>query len=175
MTMKKHIIYFFAFLFTFTSYSCKNRKTHHINTNISISQNLSSLEEAKGTATLEYQDLEIPYLEGDVPRQILRRNAYTSCYNHETRCPNWVAWVLTRESVQGDLEKRIWFDENGNAIGITDFKPEYVKGTYIYDAEAEEPRPQFKDWEQMPTGASHGHMCPVADCKTSKAAINLFY
>ena len=122
--------------------------------------------------TIEIQDVEIPFMNNDAPMQTLRRESYTSCYNHDTKCPNWVAWALTKESAQGEIEKKIWFDENGYAIGISNFKPEYVKGTYIYDAEAEEPRPEFKDWEQMPTGASHGHMCPVADCKTSKAAIN---
>lgn len=118
------------------------------------------------------QDLEIPYMEDGVPRQIIRREAYTTCYNHDTRCPNWVAWVLTREKVQASTEKKIWFDEKGNAIGINSFTGDMIKGTYIYDAEAEEPRPQLNDWDEKPEGFSHGHMCPAADCKMSPAAMN---
>lgn len=119
------------------------------------------------------QDLEIPFIEGDTPRQIIRREAYTTCYNRVTRCPNWVAWVLTREKAQGTTEKKIWYDDNGNAIGINNFSDDMVKGGggYIYDAEAEMPRPELKDWDDMPDGMSHGHMCPAMDCKMSPAAM----
>ena len=119
------------------------------------------------------QDLEIPFIEGDTPRQIIRREAYTTCYNRDTRCPNWVAWVLTREKAQGETEKKIWYDDNGNAIGINNFSDDMVKGGggYIYDAEAEMPRPELKDWDDMPDGMSHGHMCPAMDCKMSPAAM----
>lgn len=117
-------------------------------------------------------DLEIPFMDGEQPSQIIRRLIYTTSYNHETRCPNWVAWVLTDEMVKGEIEKKIWFDENRNAVGIPFFKSEYIKGTYIYDEEAEEPRPEFADWDLMPAGASHGHMCPAGDCKISKETMN---
>ena len=118
------------------------------------------------------QDLEIPFIESDTPRQIIRREAYTTCYNHDTRCPNWVAWVLTKGKVQAKTDKKIWYDDAGNAIGINNFSPEMIKVTYIYDIEAEVPRPELDDWDDMPVDMSHGHMCPAADCKMSPAAMN---
>lgn len=172
MTMKISFPTLFALLIIFTFIACKDR---HSQTQRSVVQSEESTPVAPvdtSTITEEFQDIEIPFLDGDEPRQILRRETYSSSYNHETRCPNWVAWVLTRESAQGDVEKKIWFDDNGCALGINGFKPEHVKGSYIFDAEAEDPRPEFADWDLMPTGASHGHMCPAADCKTSKEAMN---
>ena len=134
---------------------------------------LSIDEDTKDSTSISNNDWEeIPSMETGSPQQILRRESYTSCYNKVTRCPNWVAWELTRESAQGDIDKKIWFDDNGFAIGINRFKPEYVKGSYIYDAEVENSSPEFSDWDLIPLGMSHGHMCPAADCKTSKAAIN---
>lgn len=126
----------------------------------------------KNDSVITIYELEIPFMEGELPSQILKRFIYTSSYNHETRCPNWVAWVLTRELLQGEIDKRIWYDENGYAIGINGFNPGFVKGTYILDNEAEDPRPEFDDWDSMPSGMSHGHMCPAADCKISKVAMN---
>lgn len=117
------------------------------------------------------QDLEIPFISDSVSYQIIRREAYTTCYNHDTRCPNWVAWVLTREKAQGKTEKKIWYDESGNAIGISDFNTDMVRRGYIYDTEAEEPRPELNDWDVMPEGMSHGHMCPAMDSKMSPAAM----
>lgn len=132
----------------------------------------ATLSSAKQDTIKEYVDLEIPFINDDRARQILRREAYTSCYNHETRCPNWVAWVLTIDKVQGDIERKVWYDDAGNVIGINNFVPSMVKGEYIVDNEAETPKPEFTDWDLMPIGMSHGHMCPAADCKASKAAMN---
>ena len=49
-------------------------------------------------------------------------------------------------------------------------------GTYIFDAEAEGPRPEFTDWTNRPQGMTHGHMCPAADNQHSqKAMVECFY
>lgn len=151
--------------------SCKpeRRRSSVIDTSSNTTETPSIAEQD----TLEqYIDLEIPYIDDDRPRQILRREAYTACYNHDTRCPNWVAWVLTSYKVHGDIERKVWYDDAGNAIGINNFAPSMVKGEYIFDNEAESPKPDFSDWDYKPQGASHGHMCPAADCKFSKAAMN---
>lgn len=135
----------------------------------SLSDSVATIEQATNDA--KYVDLEIPFIVRDSLNQILRRERYTVSYNRETLNPNWVAWVLTRESAQGEVEKKIWFDDKGNAQGIVNFKPDMVKGTYIVDAESETPSPQFEDWDKMPDGMSHGHMCPAGDCKTSPVAV----
>lgn len=169
--MKFFLCTLYSLLFLLILSSCKgNTQQPKI---ITISEvELSVDEQTNDTISVDNKGLEIPYMPTGAPQQILLRRSYTSCYNHETRCPNWVAWVLTRESAQGNVEKKIWFDDKGCAMGINGFSQEHVKGSYIYDAEVEEPRPEFSDWDMMPAGASHGHMCPAADCKTSQEAMN---
>lgn len=115
---------------------------------------------------------ELVHLTVSRSEQILYRERYTTSYNNTTRCPNWVAWVLTRESANSKLEKRIWLNEKGEPIGINKHTANIIRGTYIYDDDAEKPCPEFADWEEMPLGMSHGHMCPAADCQTSPAAMN---
>lgn len=138
----------------------------------------SQIEEVQDSSTIQelYESLEIPSMNTDsISGQILKRESYTACYNPNTLAPNWVAWVLTAQSACGDVEKKIWFDDNGNARGIANFSPDMVKGTYIIDDEAESPSPQFTDWDLMPDDMSHGHMCPAADCQTSPEAVTQSY
>lgn len=150
--------------------SCKPHRERRVTSQTDsapISENASKADSLESV----YPDLEIPYMADSVPRQIIRREAYITCYNHDTRCPNWVAWALTREKAQGTTEKKIWYDDNGNAIGIADFNTDMVRRGYIFDAEADQPRPELDDWDVMPEGMSHGHMCPAMDSKMSPSAM----
>ena len=165
---RAHIVISLCFVVV-SAFFCTNCKRHRPAPNIKEQKESVKIVETPPVEVI--QDLEIPFIDGDTPRQIIRREAYTTCYNHDTRCPNWVAWALTREKAQGTTEKKIWYDENGSAIGINNFSDDMVKGGYIYDAEAEEPRPELKDWDEKPDGMSHGHMCPAMDCKMSPAAM----
>ena len=63
---------------------------------------------------------------GYVPSQILERLGYITTYNHDTKCPNWVAWHLTKERTDGPFPKKgvPYYDEDGTAIGIGDVTPE---------------------------------------------------
>ncbi len=36
---------------------------------------------------------------------LLQRMAYTVSYNPSTLCPNWVAWKLTADHVDGDVKR----------------------------------------------------------------------
>ena len=150
----------------------KNEDVEADENNITIIGNPDANETPQDNANSDFDNILIPTLTETIPGQLLKRDVYLTSYNHDTKCPNWVAWVLTRESAQGNVEKKIWFDDDGRAIGIKEFSANMVKGTYIYDAEAEKPCPGFADWDEMPAGMSHGHMCPAADCQTSPAAIN---
>lgn len=124
------------------------------------------------TDTIVFQDLEVPFTDG-VPHQFIRRDEYSTSYNHETRCPNWVAWVLTKERAQSEkIETCIWYDDNNIAFGINNFSKDIVRGKYIFDAEADEPRPELFDWSERPKDMTHGHLCPAADCYISKSAMN---
>ena len=162
----------YLLLLLFATTSCKGRSQPPKIITISEVE-LSIDKDTKDSTLISNNDLEENHsMEIGSPQQILLRESYTVCYNNATRCPNWVAWELTRESAQGNIDKKIWYDNNGLAIGINRFKPEYVKGSYIYDAEVENSSPEFSDWDLLPLGMSHGHMCPAADCKFSKAAMN---
>ena len=91
----------------------------------------SNIEEVQDTSTIQeqYEGLEIPSMNTDsIAGQILKRESYTACYNSNTLAPNWVAWVLTAQSASGEVEKKIWYDDNGNARGIANFSPDMVKG-----------------------------------------------
>ena len=79
---------------------------------------------------------------------ILKRMAYTTSYNKETRCPNWVAWKLTADHTDGNV-KRI----NG----------------YWEDEEVPKPRATRADYKK--SGWSHGHMCPAGDNKWDEQAM----
>lgn len=117
----------------------------------------------------------------DIPRtirasseQILNRIGYTTSYNKNTKCPNWVAWHLTKEHTDGPYHRSgvPYLDNRGNAIGISPFNPEIVRGDYIIDLQASNPRQEHTDWMEHPSNIEHGHMCPAADCKWSKEVIN---
>lgn len=105
---------------------------------------------------------------------ILHRIAYELSYNMETRQPNWVAWRLTSEHTDGPFPRKgvPYYDESGKAIGISSFSDDIVRGDYFIDMDVPSPRQEHIDWKEHPTGIDHGHMCPAADCKWDKGAIN---
>ncbi len=81
--------------------------------------------------------------------QLLRRKAYITSYNSERRIPNWVAWRLTAEHADGDIERFNNFHE---------------------DEEVAEPRATLDDYRH--SGWSRGHMCPAGDNKWDKEAMS---
>lgn len=117
--------------------------------------------------------LETP-IGGPNPSQILKRLSFTLSYNHETKNPNWVGWCLTAEHTDGEFPRKgvPYYDENGEAIGIGNVTPETLHNGYFLDLESEEPRQLLSDWFNNPYRMTHGHMCPAADNKWSKAAMN---
>lgn len=106
--------------------------------------------------------------------KILQRIAYVTSYNSNTRNPNWVAWHLTREHTDGYYSRKgvPYYDDNGMAIGIASFSPEIVRGNYFIDMQVPYPRQEHSDWREHPDNIDHGHMCPAADCKWDKGAMN---
>lgn len=108
------------------------------------------------------------------PSQILTRFAYATSYNHDTKCPNWVAWHLKREHLDGPYSRNgvPYCDENRNVVGIGVLPFDGIKGDYILDVEAEEPRQKPSDWPDEKYGMTHGHICPAGDNTWSKVAMN---
>lgn len=87
-------------------------------------------------------------LPASIPSIILRRKAYTTSYNSETHNPNWVAWHLTAEHVDGEIPRLRYF---------------------IEDEQVPTPRATNEDYKG--SGWSRGHMCPAGDNKWDKEAM----
>lgn len=119
-------------------------------------------------------DLLAPAMPGYMPSQVLERIGYITSYNHETKCPNWVAWHLTAEHTDGNFSRKgvPYYDDYGNAIGIGQVSSENLRGDYFLDRDAEEPRQLLSDWPNNEYHMTHGHICPAADNRWSKAAMN---
>jgi endonuclease G len=84
--------------------------------------------------------VEIPAIaEGEI---VIERQAYTASYNKKTKCPNWVAWKLTSEHVDGPYKRM---------------------GSFHEEEEVPEPRATLQDYRG--SGWSRGHMCPAGDNK----------
>ena len=45
---------------------------------------------------------------------IVKHQGYTAAYNHTTLCPDWVAWELTSEEVDGTNEGQYSFSRDPN-------------------------------------------------------------
>lgn len=87
-------------------------------------------------------------LPASIPSIILRRKAYTTSYNSETHNPNWVAWHLTAEHVDGEIPRLRYF---------------------IEDEQVPTPRTTNEDYKG--SGWSRGHMCPAGDNKWDEVAM----
>ena len=87
-------------------------------------------------------------LPASIPSIILRRKAYTTSYNSETHNPNWVAWHLTAEHVDGEIPRLRYF---------------------IEDEQVPTPRATNEDYKG--SGWSRGHMCPAGDNKWDEVAM----
>lgn len=83
----------------------------------------------------------------DRPEQILVRTSYIVSYNKVWKLPNWVAWHLTDDHVDGNAPRRNSFRED-----------------------LEVPRPRATPADYKGSGWSRGHMCPSGDNKWNPRA-----
>lgn len=79
---------------------------------------------------------------------VLKRKSYIVSYNAGTKNPNWVAWHLIAEHVNGSLSRF---------------------GDYKEDTDVPKPRATKEDYKN--TKWSHGHMCPAGDNKWDETAM----
>ena len=94
--------------------------------------------------------LALPAPLSHVPEQILRRKAYVLSFNTETLLPNWVAWRLTAEAVDGHVKREsVSFHEDFNVA----------------------PRYRVIPSDYSRSGYDRGHMCPAGDNKWSFQAM----
>lgn len=93
----------------------------------------------------------LPIITDDKPSQIIKRLAYITSYNINTKNANWVTWHLTREHTTGKWSR--------------DGVP------YMVDEDVVGPRQELEDWYVHSLPIDHGHLCPAGDNKWSKEAM----
>ena len=143
-----------------------------INENVTIIGTPITVTSINDTVTVG-QVLVDTNLPKETPSQILNRIGYTTSYNCNTKCPNWVAWHLTSGHTDGPFPRKgvPYYSNDGRVEGIGYVTQETCRNGYFMDLEANEPRQQLSDWTRD-YNMSHGHMCPAGDNKWDKAAMN---
>ena len=145
-------------------------------TDVATKQQIVVNEEASSNSEIWSQEVFeflFPEIPGNISSQIIKRLGYITSYNHNTKCPNWVAWYLTSEHTDGPFPRKgvPYYTNDGIVEGIGYLTQETCRNGYFVDLEANEPRQQLSDWTRD-YNMSHGHMCPAGDNKWDKAAMN---
>lgn len=114
---------------------------------------LSEPKTNDGTATVGTQktivQYELPSAQKDRPEMMLTRTGYTVSYNKETRCPNWVAWHLTKSHTYGSNQR------SGE----------------MFTEDTSVPAPRATDNDYYNSRYDRGHMCPAGDNKWDAKAM----
>ena len=84
-----------------------------------------------------------------ISERMLTRKAYVTSYNKQTKCPNWVAWTLTKAHTYGSIQR-----ENER---------------FEEDLDVAAPRATFQDFYN--SRYDRGHMCPAGDNKWDEEAM----
>lgn len=111
---------------------------------------------ANGLSRSFIKDLEMPaeIVASSMSEMILCKSAFTISYNSRTLCPNYVAWHLTPERVDGKVER------------CDKFQPDPVLSERI----------QVTTQDYSNSGYDRGHICPAADNKhTEQAMMESFF
>ena len=98
----------------------RHRARHHLTpeTEVTPSSPKGHGEDASSATEIWSEkvfELLAPVMPGYVPSQILERLGYITSYNHDTKCPNWVAWHLTKERTDGPFPRK----------GVPYYEPEF--------------------------------------------------
>jgi len=101
------------------------------------------------TANFSTEKIEIPAKLTNRQEQIITHTGYTVSYNYEWKIPNWVAYELTKEEVEGVVPRGKHF--------IPDPEVPYEQSATNDD---------YKN-----SGWDRGHMAPAADMKWSEQAM----
>ena len=135
--------FFITFLFCLLLTAC--RKSEAGTKTVNTLYDTSTTEVTRSKVT-EY---ELPAPLNDRPEQILRRTGYTTSYNKETRCPNWVAWHLTKAHTYGRHQRK--------------------EELFTEDTDVE---PRATDADYYNSRYDRGHMCPAGDNKWSEQSMS---
>ena len=105
---------------------------------------------AQGSSSPTVKQYELPAPLKDRPEMILRRMGYTVSYNRDTRCPNWVAWHLTKAHTYGSN----------------------VRDEEVFTEDSSVPSPRATDNDYYNSRYDRGHMCPAGDNKWDATAMS---
>lgn len=107
------------------------------------------IEKTKGDNkyVADFENVGFPFSDFDMA--ILHRKSYVLSYNPNLKIPNWVAWHLTSEHIDGNVPR---------------------SGDYREDLDVPAPRATNDDYRG--SGWSRGHMCPAGDCKWDVKAMS---
>ena len=129
--------------------ACKNGQKASVDTDSkNVADGFYDTKAAKQSTT-EKPMYEIPARLTNRPEQILKRAGYTTSYNVDTRCPNWVAWHLTKSHTTGHNQR-------------SEYK-------FTEDADVKSPRATDQDYYN--SRYDRGHMCPAGDNKWDATAM----
>lgn len=93
--------------------------------------------------------MELPKYEEDSIHKYIEHTAFSLLYSEKFNNPDWVAWELTAEEVQGTLNR------------TNDFRGDPLVA----------PLHRVEGYDYQKTGYDRGHMCPAADNKWSEVAM----
>ena len=141
--------------------SSNNKKSKSLKTNVVLtliglviliclpSQQVANVSQKNNPVNPAIKSVEIPARLNDRKEQIITHTGYTVSYNSDWKIPNWVAYKLTKEEVEGVVPR-------GNNF-IPDPNVPYGKSATNDD---------YKN-----CGWDRGHMAPAGDMKWSKQAM----
>lgn len=124
------------------------QKAEHNIENVGNSSKSGTSDSKAPTTVAAGKGYELP---ADINGQILlKRIGYTVSYNPQTKEPNWVAWYLSADRLQGDA----------NRSGVE------------FQEDEEVPEPRSTTWDYYRSHYDRGHQCPAGDNKWSQESMN---
>lgn len=109
----------------------------------------TTASEAPAPQQSDARKYELPARMQHVSELILHRKGYTVSYNKDTKCPNWVAWHLTKAHTYGKVQRQ----------------------EQLFTEDKDVPEPRATDDDYFRSAYDRGHMCPAGDNKWDEKAM----
>lgn len=152
--MKKYrlsiiVLLLLAIIVAFTTCGSKAKSVDDDNNDSFSFMNATVVDSQETGPSRPLFNIDVPSPLKKVSEQILYRKGYVVSYNKDTKLPNWVAWKLTAEHVNGEARRP------GNA----------------WHEDTDVPTPRANSFDYKGSGWTRGHMCPAGDNKWDSDAM----